>query len=724
MAINTQYGYKAARASKFSMFKKTGIDLFLVAAVFCLIGIWYAGPAFFSHFADGIPVSSAGGGVGHMIPGDQYEMYYRHTLPYYNIRNGHSLFYSGYEYNLGQTKTFVDGMIYLPFALLVSMLAFIVGPVAAVNAVIILSFTFCAISGFLLGRALTASRVGGWVCAAIVALLPFRIGFLFGEMFYATDMAFVPLALFFFCKNMQTRKWGYAAAFALTVLALATSNFALLYWFLLFFCPLFFLMTVRLVSQSRGNWRALIPSLLAVALPFSIMGIYLLHVKAVMNESSLKTGQHIEEVRTYSPILSDFLSKWNGNERTIYLGIACLLGIVGWGLCLRQWNQEKDSVVSLMRKYLMLMFPLIYVLAFGTTFGDLTKIHLYEWMFHHVPFANGSRTPGRLMPLVAVSCAPLAGYAVAWFAGKLKDPRVRAIVAVAAISIIAIDFKFSNATMTTLDSNNRAYAVIGNNADSSTVLGIPVQFNADHYLNTTYMYYGLVNNLRMVNGHSSTYPPGWEKFEAIADPLNEGAASREVLHEMTRRGIGYLAVHMTANEPKAMPLVTAMFDRNPALSLLAQDRGIYIYKIKDPSLAPIAIEPGNVAEALAADPEANKATPDVQELSGWYGREEYPNQAPFQWMHGIKSIVLVRTKQGRQPQHLKFSYKCPTGQLTVEGQGISVQQDAKNQEGWTNVVVSVPLGKTTVLGLTAATLYTVATDERKFGCMVREFSIN
>lgn len=699
------------------------MQLGLVSLVFALIGLWYAGPTFVSHFADAIPMGAAGGLIGDMVPGDQYEAYYRHVLPYYNIQNGHSLLYSGYQYNLGQERPFVDGMIYLPFALLASLLAFVIGPVAAYNLLTVLSFSLCAVSGYLLGRDLAGgSRLGGWVCAAIIALLPFRVGFLFGETFYATDMMFVPLSLFFFLRYMRTHAWGYSAAFGVTVLCLATANFALLYWFLLFFIPLFVAMSAHMVVVHRRELKRLLPSVMAVSVPLLVMGLYLLHVRTVMATSGLGGGQDISEVRFFSPILADLTHKWNGIERTVYLGIAGMLGLAGAVLSVIGGRRAlRDQFpIGFVRLYFAGLFLLSYVLAFGTTFDQVTGIRLYEAMFRFVPFANGSRTPGRLMPIVATCCAPLAAYAVSWIGNRLSTKASRVALGLLVVGIVALDFRFSNVSMTRIDDHNKAYAAV--DASKGAVLALPMQHEADHYLHTSFQYYGMVNNLRMVNGHSSTFPPEWRDFEDMAQPLNYGAATRSVLEAVVKRGVAYLVVHETPNEPRTLPLVNARFRQNAALREVASDRGVTLYQIVDVTQAPLKLDPQDYLKALVERGAGTQTTP-LEYRSGWYDREVYPGQAAFRWMHGREAVVLIRPAGQERADDLEFRYKCPRAKLSVQGEGIAVHTSQPDGDGWVTVGVDLPNGKLSALMLTTPDVFTVPTDERQFGCMVGDMTV-
>lgn len=705
----------------------TVADIIGISILFLIVGLWYAGPVFLQHFFDGIPVSAVGSAVGHMTSGDQYEAYYRHTLPFYNFERNKPLLYSGYQYALSSNYTFVDGMIYLPFALLVSLLAFAIGPIAAYNSMAILSFSLCGISGYLLGREVTRSRLAGLVAASIVAFLPFRVGFLFGEMFYATDTALLPLALFFFLRLLQTNSWKYAASFASVILLLATANFALLYWTALLFGPFFLAGFVYIAHRAQYDWRKLCAIVAATALPLLVTSLYVFHVKGVLGSSGLASGQDLEEVRFYSPGFNDLLIRWDGIEKTIYTGLTGLLAAFGIVCVVQMRKHRANTTLYGTALYVAALFIISYMLALGLSFDSATGIPLYKAMFKYVPFANASRTPGRLMPIVGVCAAVLVSIFATRVLGRFRSTRVRALLTLALVLLIVVDFKFSSVTMTTLETDNRSYAAISGTKDLA--LGIPFRSEADHYAATTYQYFALTNNIRMVNGHSSTFPSSWTEFYAQAHPLNYGEATRSVLEGLRGRGVRYLLVHSTTYEPNVSIYVVAVLDANPALHRLKEDSGVVLYEIVNPELAPVFFDAQTYVDAIRRDssltltPSVTGPHSGVEELAGWYSLESYPNQRPFRWMSGTSSLLLVTPNALNHSNTLVFSYKCPSGDLKASGLDINVTAQSAGQDGWQKMTVTIPNNVTSVVTLNAPSIYTVLNDQRKFGCMIGDFSV-
>lgn len=700
------------------------LEILAVAALFAAIGIWYAGPSFVQNFASSIPSNPAGGGMGMMTPGDQFEQYYRHMLPYYNALRGNPLYYSGYEYNLGGDSSFTEGLIFFPFSLIASILALVVGPVVAYNILGILSFSFCAVAGYLLGKRVSSGAVaGGLVAAAVCALLPFRVSFLFGEMLYGTDFVLLPLSLYFFLAFLEERTWKFAAAFGASILFLATANFALLYWYGILFLPLFILGAGMVLRIEWANRTTLLRIGLAAFVPLVLACAYVLYVKGLIDHSGLARGQELSEIRFHSPSLENVTARWSGNERSIYLGVSAILALMGAALFFSRQVALKRQA-KLLVIFATIILPLSYALSMGLTFDDLTGIPLYAFVFEHLPGANGSRTPGRIIPIAAVCASVLAAIAAARMGDALKGGYSRAVLGLSLVGFVAVDFHFSSATMSKLTLTNEAYATLS--GKSGIAIGIPFRPEADHYLNATYQFFAITNDVAMVNGHSSMYPIEWDVLYPRIALLNSGVATRSVLGELQSRGVRFIVAHNTAYDPKVGRLAITALDHNDALRRLASDAGIVAYEILDRRLAPTTIGLdyfSRIAGALGDGRLAGEVAPLVTELTGWYSREAYPGQKPFRWMAGTSSVLLVNPATEVSTVDLVFQYKCPNGSLSVMGAGLHyTESPAEDSPGWTTVTVDVPNSAASAVELSAPSVYVVPGDSREFGCMIGDFT--
>lgn len=705
---------------------RSALELVAIALLFAIIGIWYAGPSFLNHIASAIPSSPMGGGTGEMTPGDQFEQYYRHMLPYFNLMRGNWLYYSGYEYNLGSGEPFSEGLIFFPFSLIASALAFLTGPVTAYNAMAILSFCFAGVAGYLLGKRVTnGSVMGGLIAASICALLPFRVSFLFGEMVYGTDFCLIPLSLYFFLVFLQERRWEPAAAFGTSVLFLATANFTILYWYAVFFLPFFVFGSVAAARHEWTNKPGLAKIIIAAGVPLTLALVYVLYVKGMLDRSGLAQGQDLSEVRFYSPTVDNLFSRWSGNEKTIYLGFSAILAILGTGVLFIRNRVGMTAYSRALAIYCAVAFPLSYLVSMGLSIDDLTGVPLYRFVFEYLPGANGSRTPGRVIPITAVCAAVLAPIAGAYVMQLFKRKEVRALICAILVGLIAFDFHFSRANMALLDRTNNAYSAIAGNA--AIAVGIPFQREADHYLNATYQFFAITHNVRMVNGHSSMFPAEWASLYPKISGLNSGVATRAILDELTSRGVRYILAHNTAFEPRVGALAIEALDQNPGLKRLESDDGVVVYQISDVRLAPreVGIEYfAGIARGMSESDTFNEiGGSTVSEVAGWYSREAYPGQMPFRWMEGTSSVLLVHAGRQEKAADVVFDYKCPTGSLTVLGQDVTyTETPSRTNPGWTTVTIDVRNGVDSVVAFSTPSIYTVPSDSRRFGCMIGDFT--
>jgi hypothetical protein len=715
-----------SRTTKFSLSELIG-----VAVIFLIIALWYAGPSFFANFNTGIPGGPVAGGVNFMGPGDHYVQYYRHLLPYYNLKWGHSVYFSGYEYNVGQPEIYTEVFTYFPFSILVSLAAFLIGPIAAFNLLIVLSFPLCGVSGYLLCRQLTnGSHLAGLIGAAVVALLPFRIGFLFGEVFYGTDILFLPLTFFLFLRFAELPSWRPALLFGASLFLFSTANFALCYLFSVFFFPYFALNTMRILLSLRDHKPDAAKIVVALGVPLLAIAFFLLYVKFNLDQGSLKKGHSLAEVAVYSPVLADFYTRWSGNETTIYLGLAGILSVVSIPFVILRRSSVTTVAARSLIFYAAVMFFLTYMVVLGRTFHTVTGIGLYEFLYNHLPGFNKSRTPGRMMPLVALCSMILVAVMSSEILRLCRARALQIALATVVFALIAWDMKFSSATMTKLDQQNMAYAAIAHKPGKT--LALPVQVEGDNYLNSTFTYYAINNDLRMGNGHNSAVPLEWDRFAQPYMQLNSGAATRRILRRLYGEGFNYIVAHASPFEPHLSPFAVNLLDANPALRRIAADHGIVSYEIIDPEKAPLDLS-GEDYIAVAKDVLGSTAgkdlpkEPGVHEIGGWYALEKAPSSKGFRWMQGKLSVIYVVPASPGNSSSVEFDYICPLAPLVVGGQIVS-SETSDGAPGWKHMKLKTAPhtqagGAASVITLATASVYTVPGDPREFGCMIGEFSV-
>jgi hypothetical protein len=685
------------------------------------IGAFISGSGFLANFDSAVPAQPTGGGAPrYMVPGDHFEQLYRYNLPRNNIAAGRTPYWSGYQYNLSSSASdFGEGWVFFPFSMLHAAFALVIGDVAAYNLIALLSFPLVGGAMYWLTFWLTRSHAAALLSSLILALLPHRTSFLFGEMAYGMDLVFAPLILLFFEKYHRSLSLRHALLFGLFLLLYATAGIQAFYLFAVFSSPYFAVRLLQLFAREgvkgiRIGWLVLaaIPALL-----------YMLHIRGLIGASGLDAGQAYAETQFYSPTLADAARVWSGNEKTVYLGwpmwfLAILALLFGAARAFSAAGRvlATPSVFPLVT----LTFAVSYLFCFGPNLDSMLNMPVYRWFFDNVPGANGTRTPGRLMGTAGFFFALTFGIA-AHIAIRLWNETypwrlvsLGAITAVAALGIVR-DYDYVKPQMVRLDPANEAYERI--RGVEGIVYTIPVQREAEHYLNATFLYYAQKYGLRIFAGHSSLYPKEWNRIIGELLPINAGRFGRAEMEGFRARGITHLVAHDTPFEPSVGPFAIARLKQSPFLELIGVDEGIYAFRVNFDASGEQTVDPRRLME------ESRFGPADVGKfhfLDGWYAREAYPGEKPFRWMHGARSSGMLLFGEGA-PRAMRFEYKCPLEDLKVFVNGEPAPGAAVDAEGgWKakSIDLEKHVGNRFYIELNAGAVFRASVDTREFGCMV------
>ena len=695
--------------------------------VLLLIALAYGGLDFVRHFATAIPQDAGGGKVVGMVPGDHFEQFYRYSLVKYNLSRGNWPYFSGYQYAVASgEKPFMEDWSFFPFSALSAALALVIGDIAAYNTIAVLSYLLAGLGAFWLVREITGSTGAGFLAGVIYAALPFRTGFLYGEMVFGLDMGLLPFIVLFLERACRTRQVRDAGFFGLSVLLLATANFVLLYWFVVMSSPYLAFRAFWLLRRpERGALRAVA---IGAAPLLVLAAAYLLFVWTLLAASGLGTGQAMQELRVYSPDIFYYFTRPSGkqllsglNEQMLYLGFA-LAALIVWLAARGLVAFAAGSRERAFTWVALACFVIPYVMTLGINLDKHVGIGIYETMFKHLPGASGDRTPGRLMGVAGFWFTVLVGIAWAqWVASREWLARNESVAVALAALVVALDYWYTKPTMVQLDLDNRAYEAAA--TARGRVLGLPFQSEPHHYYNSSFLPYALKYDLRMFNGHSSMYPREYRAHARRLQPLNAGELSEENWIWLRNSGFKYIVVHNTAYEPKVGDIALARLKVSPLLKLVAEDSGITAFEISE---APVkALAPADreqeMARLLQAIPPADRATTPLTYLTNWHALEKYPGQEPFRWMQGPSSVILWRVP-AEGPTTIRLRYKCPLGDLEVRasgGGGVQVSKGTPDAKGWRPLQLTADRGaKALALNLSTEKEYRVPTDSRVFGCMI------
>lgn len=732
MKIIDLFQFTKLRFLRFSKIR----NVLAVFSLFLVLGMYYAGSGFLAHFNSAVPSGAAGGpAVIEMKPGDHFEQFYRYLLPKNNLMNGRPLYESGYQYNLDKTdRPFTEGLVFFPFSLFVSLLAFLVGDIVAYNTMALLSFPLVGGAMYFLVFRLTRSWAAALLSSLLLALLPHRTGFLFGEMVYGVDLCFPPLIIYAFEQLLRTKRRAYVIYFGLFCILYTTANFQGFYLFAVFSIPYFAARTTQILMQSKGDAKLRLIDIGLLTLSLAPSAAYMLHVAGLMSASGLDKGQNYQELYIYAPQISNIFTVWSGNEKTIYLGWTLffpITAILWFGLSRSStWLlSSRGNLSTSTLPFATLTFLIAYAFCFGPNMDKVLGVGIFRWYFDHIPGASGTRTTGRLMNTAGFYFAFCTGLVVQqmeskWAERRRRSPLLWTIAVILATFFIVFDFKYTKPIMSSTSDDSSIYNSLRNH--KGIIYTIPTQFEAAHYLNSTYLYYATKYNLKMFAGHSSMYPKEWNTIIPTLYDINSGQFNEEQWNIFKKRGITHLVAHETTFEPHVSSTVVALLRMNPYLEYISVDRGIHLFALRlnvnlNSGQLPASERLTLVSKYISAMDRGKAYT-----LNGWYAREVYPGQKPFRWMKGGLSKLMYIFSDARASK-LQFDYKCPLESLELQLNDRNVDLhhfEEKLPDGWSRVNLDISSARETgiILDLTTPAIFKSPPDTRSFGCQVGDFS--
>ena len=282
-----------------------------------------------------------------------------------------------------------------------------------------------------------------------------------------------------------------------------------------------------------------------LALGVAAGAAYMMHIKSkVFNASIASKGRTLEEVKLFAPTIKDFFDPSNIHvEGFLYLGLGIpLLALIALALlaAFRQGAKPKAYLASIWAA----LAVLLSILCMGPR---LPGVHLYSFLYKHVPFFNFPRVPGRLFLYAALMFMLLAGWGLKQI---LKRPAQRKHAAIAAL-IIAAFFTWDLwpplkpgicliPPPGPIEQGVKAHLPTGPGADKR-LLGLPI-WPGDSHQSSAYEY--IITNTRALtmNGYAPVTPSAYrDKIYWPLDPMNRGETSAQILKLLEKNQVGLIA---------------------------------------------------------------------------------------------------------------------------------------------------------------------------------------
>jgi hypothetical protein len=194
--------------------------------------------------------------------------------------------------------------------------------------------------------------------------------------------------------------------------------------------------------------------------------------------------------------------------------------------------------------YAVLAVPLV-VLTYGAR-ADIGGVHVYRFLFDHLPFLSLQRVPERLMVVTALVLVLLA-VSVLDVAGELLAGRRRALVAAGVVLCLATvallaDYRVSRNRLEPDRADSRVVAALRTAGDDAgPVLGVPIMGQAVTW-NSSTTYLGAQSRRRTLNAYNQTPAPWLAERVARLEPLNRGQADPAALQALRQTGTRQVVV--------------------------------------------------------------------------------------------------------------------------------------------------------------------------------------
>jgi hypothetical protein len=401
-------------------------------------------------------------------------------------------------------------------------------PAVVYNVLLLLSIALSGASMWLLARRYTGNSHAAVLAGIVFAYVPFRFDHYLHLELQAT--VFVPLALWWLDRAIESRSWRDIAGFAASIVL---QTFSSVYYTVFLITALVLALPLRLPDVPVERRRPLLLRLTAAAL---VSGLLVLpYLSLYLRNRDVVGERSLQEVRLYSATLSNYLATpeanlahgwWShnlgANERRLFPGfVALALAAVGIaGPQRRKWMVIAIGIVGL-------------VLSMGLN----TPIYpaLREVVFTY----RGLRAPARASVLVFLAVALLA----AWGWARLL-PRIRGSHA-AATAVVAMLALGEYATV------HRRWLVLPDQPSGvsqwlatqprSVVVEFPLPRpdRLDSIQDGLYMYESIFHWQPMLNGYSGFYPRSYlellEKQRSFPDDAS--------LEYLRRRGVDLIVLH-------------------------------------------------------------------------------------------------------------------------------------------------------------------------------------
>ncbi len=514
-------------------------------------------------WAEGLPLTArapADRAVLTYAAGDTLQLYYQLWLARDGLGGATPPFTDPYQFRVDGPRWNLP-QSFLPLALPFLLLSPL-GSHAAYNILVLLSFPAAGLAAYALVRRHGLAGPAAAAAGLAYALVPARLGPLFGGQPAGFAAAAVPLVLWGLDGALVGGRFrdGLLGGGAFLALAMLEPHYTYLTAALLVaYAPL------RWLTAPPPRRLAGMPLLAFALLAAAGAGWLLMLRQAFLVGSIAEPGRGLAEVRLFSPGPAALL----GPETYGGLGLAALT-LAGVLLA-----REAPAL----RLFYGAVGAAGLILSLGPT---LPGVPLYQALHRWAPLFGLIRNPEKFRLFVSLGAAVLAGFGVAALTRRLPPRRGRAAGLLLLAAIALGSAPWHGIAVTRLP-DSPAFAALREQA--RRVLYLPI-WPGDSAESAAYLHHVTRTRVPMVNGYSPLVPRQYvtDVFEPLQG-LNAGDLGASELTLLRRLGVTHLVLDRAVFPPKASPFPSALTrDRlraSPAVAVERAAEPFWVFRLTD-----------------------------------------------------------------------------------------------------------------------------------------------
>jgi hypothetical protein len=603
-------------------------------------------------------------------------------------------------YPTGASLAFSD---VAPFLMIISLpLQILFGRIITYNILILSSFILSSFGAYLLVEYLTNDKKASFVAGIIFSFCPQHLMQVLGHL-NIVSIQFIPFFILYFLKTVKDgkKKDAVLAAIFLSIASLCTWYNAI---YLLLFVG-FYVVFSLFEDKEKILDRKVIENLTLVGiLSFLLVLPFAYPMFSEMGKSAYMVPSPNESVfysadlvgffipSVLHPLFGQYVSQFyqqftgNGIEDTTYIGYTVIFLVAYYILKCRKKLGEASFWIWLATFFFILSLgPILHIMGrTHFTVFDVT-VPLPYLILYYIPAIQIARVPSRLVVMLMLSLAVLAGYGLKELLkhinGKLLSRISKKDIIVLILSFLVI-FEFMVIPYQTAKVTvPEFYKQFASDKEDNAIMEVPFKQDVYVFSVSDYMYYQTIHEKRLVGGYLSRTPKYASDFventPIVSDYWNLHPTSDILNQDLAKIGsslldyynIRYVIIHKQELNQTELAYIENLSKNIFNDSPFYDDGEIEAYKVKKIQNHVVYMVCG----------------------SNFYAAENWGGGNIWRWMDNDAELIVVNTNEEDISTNLSFSVIsfAKLRNLEVRVNNVTVQ-NMSVAPGWSEENVVIP----------------------------------